>query len=133
MASSSIPSFFRVFILVLVVGTLWCGAGPGCVPTDNLGNDLINGGDQNNTDNSGKPADNSNDSGDQGQALPGDMNGDGALNLADRDAFVAAYQVAFGSSFGDPTYDAKVDMDKNGIVDFRDLQLFDVVVPEAIQ
>jgi hypothetical protein len=135
MLTSSSSSVLRVSILVLAIGVLWCCAGTGCAPTDNLGNDLVDGADQDGTDN---PADRPNDGSDDDnptQVVPGDLTGDGAVNAADMDGFLAAYQAAFGAdkSKGDANFNAQVDMDSNGIIDFRDLQLFDVIVPDAIE
>jgi hypothetical protein len=132
MSKSVLPSVIRVFPLFLAVSVFWCCAGTSCPATDNQGNDLVDDGNQNGTDGTNNG---SNQSNDQTRAVPGDMNGDGAVNMADAGGFQVAYQEAFGAdkSQGNPKYNGKVDMDGNGIIDFRDLQLFDVVVPDAIQ
>lgn len=48
---------------------------------------------------------------------PGDVNGDGTVNLND----LAALLSAFGSSTGDPTFNLGADFDSNGTIDLSDL------------
>jgi hypothetical protein len=48
--------------------------------------------------------------------LPGDVNGDGQVNLADLEPFAKAY----GSSPGDPNYNPAADANLSGFIDFFD-------------
>ncbi|RTL41259.1 MAG: hypothetical protein EKK53_14130 [Burkholderiales bacterium] len=49
--------------------------------------------------------------------IAGDLNGDGAVTCAD----VAIVRSSFGKRTGQPAFDARADIDKNGVVDVRDL------------
>lgn len=49
--------------------------------------------------------------------VAGDLNGDGAVTCAD----VAIVRSSFGKRTGQPAFDARADIDKNGVVDVRDL------------
>lgn len=49
--------------------------------------------------------------------VAGDLNGDGAVTCAD----VAIVRASFGKRTGQPAFDARADVDKNGVVDVRDL------------
>lgn len=55
-----------------------------------------------------------------GAGLPGDFNGDGAVNFDDFFAFAGA----FGTAQGQAGFDAKLDMDRDGRVDLDDFFLF---------
>jgi hypothetical protein len=48
--------------------------------------------------------------------LPGDVNGDGQVNLADLEPFAPAY----GSSLGDPNYNPAADSNRNGYINLFD-------------
>ncbi len=50
-------------------------------------------------------------------ACPGDVDGNGMIDLAD----LAGLLAAFGTSSGDPGYNADADIDDNGMVDLADL------------
>lgn len=49
--------------------------------------------------------------------VAGDLNGDGSVTCAD----VAIVRSSFGKRTGQPAFDARADIDKNGVVDVRDL------------
>jgi hypothetical protein len=48
--------------------------------------------------------------------LPGDLNGDGAVNIADLSLFAPAY----GSSAGQPNYNPAADFNQNGVINLYD-------------
>lgn len=50
-------------------------------------------------------------------ALPGDINGDGKVDITD----VALVSKAFGSRPGSPRWDARCDTDLNGVIDITDV------------
>ena len=54
------------------------------------------------------------------QTPTGDFDGDGKINFKD---FVSFAQ-AFGTSQGNPRYDARFDMNQDGSVNFKDFVLF---------
>jgi hypothetical protein len=50
-------------------------------------------------------------------AVPGDVNGDGAVNCAD----VSIVRAAFGKKLGETGFDARADVVKDNVIDVRDL------------
>jgi hypothetical protein len=50
-------------------------------------------------------------------AIPGDLNGDGIVDI--NDAVIASH--AFGSSTGDTNYNPAADLNSNGVVDIFDM------------
>jgi virginiamycin B lyase len=62
-------------------------------------------------------------------AAPGDVNGDGAVNCLDLDAVKAA----FGTSRGQPGYNAAADLNHDGVVNVLDLAIVARYLPPALQ
>lgn len=54
------------------------------------------------------------------ELLPGDLNGDGNVDLLDE----ALLQTLYGTKAGETGYDAGADVDGDGVIDLRDLALF---------
>jgi hypothetical protein len=54
---------------------------------------------------------------------PGDIDGDGVVDLTDFTLFAAAYN----TSLGDPGYEPAADMDGDGVIDLTDFTLFAAV------
>ena len=52
--------------------------------------------------------------------VPGDLNGDGVVNAAD----IALFNLAFGTSIGDPNFNSLADFDRDGRVTLNDLRIF---------
>ncbi len=59
-----------------------------------------------------------------GQPAAGDLDGNGVIDQADKDAYLARFQNAFGTGDGSATYDPPLDMNGDGVISWADLQLF---------
>jgi len=59
--------------------------------------------------------------------LPGDLNGDGVVNCTDAAIAIAA----FGTQLRQPGFDARADLNADGIVDNRDLTLMSTYLPSG--
>jgi hypothetical protein len=57
--------------------------------------------------------------------LPGDVNGDGQVNLADLVPFAAA----FGTRYGDTKYEPAADFDQNGVINLADAKAIERNMP----
>jgi len=57
--------------------------------------------------------------------IPGDLNGDGAVNCAD----FAIIQASLNKAFGQPGFDSRADLNHDGIVNRVDLNSFDLLLP----
>lgn len=57
--------------------------------------------------------------------LPGDVNGDGKVDCID----LAIIKASFGKRSGQPGFDARADVNKNGVVDIRDLSFVSQKLP----
>jgi hypothetical protein len=57
--------------------------------------------------------------------LPGDLNGDGAFTCAD----LAIVKASFGKRTGQAGFDSRADVNKDGIVDIRDLSFVARLLP----
>jgi hypothetical protein len=50
------------------------------------------------------------------------MDGNGSIDQADHDVFVARFDEAFGADSGKAAYDPLLDMDGDGLIGWSDLQ-----------
>lgn len=59
--------------------------------------------------------------------VPGDVNGDGKVDCSD----VALVKRAFGKKAGQPGFDARADLVKDGVIDVRDLAFVTKYLPSG--
>lgn len=112
----------QLLLVILAIKLVFCATGCPCACLEDLPQDTTTDGQG---DQSGPDVKPPNDS----APTPGDLSGDGRVDDTDAGLMSSEFEAAFGARKGEGGYQLRLDLDNDGRITWRDLQIFTGLVP----